>query len=307
MRWIGWMGALALASALPLPAATYEWTPGTDVVGGERYVRTRAEDTVLDLARRHGFGYDELRLANPSVDPWLPGEGTTVLLPGRHVLPDAPREGIVINLDELRLYYYPAAQGKAGPRQVITVPISIGREGQDTPLVTTTVVAKVENPTWYPPADIRREHEADGDPLPAAVPPGPDNPLGPHAMKLGIPGVLIHGTNKPYGIGMPVTHGCIRLYPEDIAALMPQVPRGTPVRMLRQPWKTGWRNGVLYFETSEAPSAEPGVDLARLEQVVAAALGQRAGYVIDWPAAESALRRPRGVPQPLWPLEPTGG
>lgn len=307
MRWIG---LLLLSGAMHAAlAATYEWTDGMDVVGNDRYVRTRAEDTLLDLARRHGFGYDELRQANPSVDPWLPGEGTTVLLPGRHVLPDAPREGIVINLDELRLYYYPApAAGKAPVRrQVITHPISVGREGLATPLATTTVVAKVENPTWYPPEDIRREHAEAGDPLPRMVPPGPDNPLGPHAMKLGIPGILIHGTNKPFGIGMPVTHGCIRLYPEDIAALMPLVPRGTPVRMLRQSWKTGWRNGVLYFESSAPPAPDPVADFAELQRVVSAALGARTDYTVDWPAAESALRRPRGVPQPLWRELPTGG
>lgn len=293
-----------------LPAATYEWSPGTDLVGNDRYVRTVAEDTLLDVARRHGFGYDELRMANPSVDPWLPGAGTSVLLPGRHILPDAPREGIVINLDEMRLYFFPPVAGKAAAtatRAVITYPISVGREGLDTPLVTTTVLAKVTNPTWYPPESIRLEHAQAGDVLPRAVPPGPDNPLGPHAMTLGIPGVLIHGTNKPFGIGMPVTHGCIRLNPEDIEALMPLVSKGTPVRMLRQQWKTGWRNGVLYFEAAAPPSGESAEDFARLEQVVAAALAGRDDYVVDWPAAESALRRPRGVPQPLWKQAATGG
>ena len=223
---------LALATAPPLPAATYDWTPGLDVIGTERSVRTRKEDTLLDVARRQGFGYDELRLANPSVDPWLPGAGTTIVLPGRHVLPVGVREGIVINLDEMRLYYFPT------PRQVITYPISVGREAMGTPVATTTVVAKVTNPVWYPGDDVRREHAERGDELPRSVPPGPDNPLGPHAMTLGLPGILIHGTNKPYGIGMPASHGCIRLYPEDIEELMPQVPRGTVVRILRQPWKT---------------------------------------------------------------------
>lgn len=154
---------------------------------------------------------------------------------------------------------------------------------------------------------MRREHAERGDILPRTVPPGPDNPLGPHAMKLGLPGILIHGTNKPYGIGMPATHGCIRLYPEDIEALMPQVARGSTVRIQRQAWKTGWRNGVLYFETHEPPAADPRQDLDRLEQAVAAALGGRADYPVDWVAAEAALMRPRGVPQPLWRQMATGG
>lgn len=316
MRWTGspLLLALALSVSAPLPAATYDWVPGLDVVGTDRYVRTTKQDTLLDVARRQGFGYDELRMANPDVDPWIPGAGTTILLPGRHVLPAEPREGIVINLDEMRLYYFPAPEGAVArkpaalsTRTVITHPISVGRDGLGTPEGTTTIEAKILNPTWYPGEEVRREHAERGDILPRSVPPGPDNPLGPHAMKLGLPGILIHGTNKPYGIGMPATHGCIRLYPEDIEALMPQVPRGTTVRIQRQAWKTGWRNGVLYFETHAPAAADPLQDLAALEQAVAVALIGRPDYVVDWVAAEAALMRPRGVPQPLWPQMATGG
>lgn len=295
-------------------AATYEWPPpGDDLIGAEYYVRAKHEDTLIDLARKHGFGYDELRLANPGVDSWLPGEETRVLIPARHLLPAGPREGIVINLAELRLYYFPAepeAQKDAKkknanlkPRKVITYPISVGREGLATPLTTTKVLDKLKNPAWYPGEDIRKEHAADGDVLPRVVPPGPDNPLGPLALKLGLPGVFIHGTNKPYSIGMPATHGCIRLYPEDIEALMPQVPRGTPVRIVSQSWKTGWKNGVLYFQTSNPPSKSAAQDWNELERSLNAAILQRPDYDIDWTGAEAALLQPRGLPQPVWRRE----
>ena len=301
--------AALLASAAS--AATYDFPPpGNDLIGAEYYVRAKHEDTLIDLARRHGLGYDELRLANPGVDSWLPGEGTSVLIPARHLLPDGAREGIVINLAELRLYYFPPAPKpeknskkkirKPNPRQVITYPISVGREGLATPLTTTKVLEKLKNPAWYPGDDIRKEHAADGDVLPRVVPPGPDNPLGPLALKLGLPGVFIHGTNKPYSIGMPATHGCIRLYPEDIEALMPRVPRGTKVRIVNQIWKTGWKNSVLYFEVSAPPSKSAGQDWQALEHALNAAVKQRPGYDIDWTGAEAALLQPRGLPQPVW-------
>lgn len=296
---------LAAAFAWPslVPAASYAWSPGVDVVGMDRFVRTSAQDTLLDLARQYGFGYDELRMSNPDVDPWLPGEGTTVVLPSRHVLPEGPREGIVINLEEMRLFYFPPPQsgdeGEGARRRVFTYPISVGKEGLDTPVTLTTVVEKVHNPIWYPPESVRREYAARGEQAPAMVPPGPDNPLGPLAMKLDLPGVLIHGTNKPYGIGMPVTHGCIRMYPEDIEVLMPRVERGTPVRIVRQAWKTGWRNGVFYFETTQPRSGNYEEDLAELRRRISEAL-EGHDYEVDWPTLEGTLFRPRGVAQPVW-------
>ncbi|MEL7538552.1 MAG: L,D-transpeptidase family protein [Pseudomonadota bacterium] len=205
-----------------------------NVVGELQVVRSRSENTFSDIARTFGLGYDELANANPGVDPWLPGDATPILLPTRFVLPDAPREGVVLNIAAKRLFYYPTpAAGEA--QRVITYPIGIGRVGWATPVGSSKVIAKAENPTWYVPRSVREEHRAMGDPLPAVVPPGPDNPLGHRVLKLDLEGYLIHGTNQPYGVGMRVSHGCVRLYPEHIEALYGAVGLGTPVHIVNQP------------------------------------------------------------------------
>src|SRR5690606_4886128 len=193
------------------------------------------------------LGYEEIVRANPGVDPWLPGEGTEIVLPTQFVLPNAPYEGLVINLAQLRMFYFPPAK-KVEPRKVITHPVGIGKVGWATPEGTTKVTAKTKNPTWYPPASVRKEHAAAGDPLPAKVPPGPDNPLGTHALRLGWPSYLIHGTNKPYGVGLRSSHGCVRFYPEDIARLYDMVPIGTKVTAVNQPFVFGWQDDVLYMQ-----------------------------------------------------------
>jgi L,D-transpeptidase ErfK/SrfK len=221
--------------------------PGNDVIGAITVVPARAEDTLLDIARRHGLGYEDIVRANPDVDTWLPGEGTEVVLPTRFVLPPGPRRGIILNLAEYRLYYFP--EPKDGDRGVVmTYPMSIGRMDWETPLGKTTIIQKVTNPAWYPPASIRAEHAANGDPLPRIVPAGPKNPLGKHAMRLGLPGYLIHGTNRPAGVGMRVTHGCVRMFPEDIAFLFERVAINMPVRIINEPVKLGWDGDMLVME-----------------------------------------------------------
>ncbi|MBN1238875.1 MAG: L,D-transpeptidase family protein [Gammaproteobacteria bacterium] len=292
---------LVLAAALTGFAANgavgaeYDLPPDHDVIGEVRRIEARYEDTFVALAREHGVGYEELRLANPDVDPWLPGEGTEIVLPTQYVLPVAPREGIVINVPELRLYYFPPDR----PDKVVTHPISIGRMDWQTPLGVTTVVAKADNPSWYPPQSIREEHAARNDPLPAVVPPGPDNPLGKHALRLGIPGYLIHGTNKPSGVGMRVTHGCIRMFPEDIEALFGAVPTGTRVNIVNQPYKLGWSdNGGLFLEVHPplAEEVERGEWTAtQLTRAFVAATSERRAQ-FSWDAAEKIVRDARGVP-----------
>ncbi len=220
------------------------------VIGEPQAVFTRPENTFSDLARTYGLGYDELVAANPGIDPWLPGENTPVLLPTQHVLPDAPRSGVVLNVATRRLFYFPpAAPGE--PRRVLTYPIGIGRVGWETPVGATTVVAKARDPQWFVPASVRAEHAEMGDPLPAVVPPGPDNPLGTRVLKLGMPGYLIHGTNRPYGVGMRVSHGCVRLYPEDIEYLYELVGLGEEVTIVNEPYQMGRRDGRLYFEAHQ--------------------------------------------------------
>lgn len=239
---------LVLVTAVRAAGATYTLPPAEfDLIGVTRMVEARWQDTLLDIARRHGIGQEAILRANPGVDRWLPGEGTRVTIPSRHILPPPPRRGLVLNLPEMRLYYFPEPQpGQSA--EVQTYPVSIGRMDWATPLGETKLVAKDENPAWYPPESIREEHAAEGDPLPRVVPPGPDNPLGKHALRLGIPGYLIHGTNKALGVGMRVSHGCIRMLPEDVAELFPQVAIGTPVRIVNQFVKAGWYGGDLYLE-----------------------------------------------------------
>ncbi len=220
------------------------------VVGEAQIVFTRENDTLSDLAREYGLGYDELVAANPGIDPWLPGERTPILLPTQYVLPDVPHKGVVLNIASKRLFYFPdVADGSAAV--VKTYPIGIGRVGWDTPLGTTTVVAKARDPHWYVPLSVRREHAEMGDPLPAVVPPGPDNPLGTHVLKLDMPGYLIHGTNQPYGVGMRVSHGCVRLYPENIELLYDFVSVGETVTIINEPFLIGVRDGDLFFEGHE--------------------------------------------------------
>lgn len=292
------LGLLAIFSFSIASAQTYELPPaGENVVGQVKVVRARRQDTLSDIARAYHLGYEEILRANPRVDPWLPGAGTRVILPIQHILPDAPRQGLVLNLPEMRLYYYPKpSPGK--PRTVVTFPVSIGRMDWATPLGLTRVTAKVINPVWYPPASIRAEHEQEGRPLPPEVPGGPDNPLGQYALQLGRPGYLIHGTDRPYGVGMRVTHGCIRLYPEDIRRLFKEVPVGTPVRIVNQPYKAGWYRGVLYFEAHsplEENLAEATGNLTPAVRAVIAPTRQRAARV-DWDRVTRAAIELRGIP-----------
>jgi L,D-transpeptidase ErfK/SrfK len=238
------------------PIATHRFiiNPDDDVVGAVQVTHASAEDTLSDIARRFNLGYEELVRANPNVDPWLPGEGREVVLPTQFVLPDAPREGLVINLPTLRVFYYPKhAPGE--PQTVITHPIGIGKVGWSTPVGVTKVVSKKKDPVWIPPASVRKEHKENGEILPARVLAGPDNPLGAYAMTLGWPSYLIHGTNKPYGVGMRSSHGCMRFYPEDIALLFDEIPTGTPVRVVNQPFLFGWHENNLYAQA--VPALEP--------------------------------------------------
>ncbi|MFQ5547211.1 MAG: L,D-transpeptidase family protein [Woeseia sp.] len=298
-------------------AEQFELPPaGNDVVGALAVVKARADETLLDIARRHGLGYEDIVRANSDVDTWLPGEGTDVLLPTRYVLPRGVRNGIVLNLAEYRMYYFPEPKGDEQP-VVMTYPMSIGRMDWETPLGLTRIVSKVRNPTWYPPESVRAEHAADGDPLPRIVPPGPKNPLGSFAMRLGLPGYLIHSTNRPAGVGMRVTHGCIRMFPEDIRFLFDQVSVDTSVRIINQPVKVGWHGNDLVMEVHrtlevaaiETDSGEitdqrvpedlvvqPDRDiLTALTEQFVAATKKRAGE-LDWKRAEELLEHADGIP-----------
>lgn len=304
------LGSLLAACLLALhtstsPAETLHLPPdGDNLVGHEAIVQTRAEDTLLDIARRYDFGYNAIQLANQGVDPWLPGDGTEVVLPGRHILPATPREGIVINLPEMRLYYYPPRRNGGPPTRVMTFPIGIGKQGWLAPDLLTRVSAKQRHPIWYVPESIRREHAEDGDALPAVVPAGKDNPLGDYALRLGDSQYLIHGTNKKYGAGMRVSHGCFRLNPADIRQLFKRVAVGTPVRIVNQRFKVGISAGRLYLEAypplHELRHAASLADMVRL--VVHATGGE--GYVVDWDRAAEVAHQARGIPVEIGQARP---
>jgi len=306
-----WFSALFAAVIAPAAATTYVLpADGGRIVGSIHYVTASKNDTLLDIARRFDVGYRQIRLANPNVDVWLPGAGTRVKIPSQFILPDTPHAGVVVNVPEMRVYYYPKPKHGA-PQTVETFPISIGRQDWNTPLGTTRIVVKIRHPAWYPPASIRAEHAAEGDPLPKVVPAGPDNPLGQFALRLGIPGYLMHGTNKPYGIGMRVSHGCIRLYPEDIKRLFSQVPKGARVHLVDQPYRAAWQNGRLYLASSPLPSVEGASrlgpsssepmlpeELPKLMQAVSRA-ARGSGYAPDWNGVEAMAMTYDGLPHPV--------
>ena len=275
-------------------------SPDALMFGDIETITTFAEDTLPDLARRYSLGYEEIQRANPGVDIWLPGEGTPLVIPGQRLLPPGPHEGIVVNLPEHRLYYYPKVKKGETPR-VITYPVSIGKMDWNTPLGKTRIVDKRKNPLWYPPESVRKEHAERGDPLPAVVKAGPDNPLGAYAMRLGItPGAyLIHGTNNPIAVGMAITHGCIRMYPEDIEALFPLVPVNTPVWLINEPVKVARVNGQVWLEVHPPVDAEgqrTTVDIEKFYALANEALGETPA-AIHWDFVLATLKEASGLPQ----------
>lgn len=290
---------LAICALSPVSRAdTFTLPPAdVDLVGSLGTAHVQKSESLLDIARNYDIGQNEIRLANPEMSRWTPPEGAEVLIPKRFILPDAPRSGIVLNIPEMRLYYYPRAeQGK--PPVVVTHPVSIGRMDWSTPIGTTHVVAKIKDPQWRPPESIKREHAEKGEELPEVVPAGPDNPLGRYAMRLGIPGYLIHSTNKPYGIGMRVTHGCVRMYPEDIERLFPEIKVGTPVTLINQPIKVGWFAGDLYIEV-HPPLEEQNQPYGNMLEQALTLIEQKtrgASIRLNGALLRKALQEQRGIP-----------
>ena len=272
-------------------------SPDQSVIGEPQIVYTKEENTFSDLAREYGLGFDEIVAANPDIDPWLPGDETAVLLPTQYVLPDVPRRGLILNIASKRLFYFPEVADGA-PVQVLTYPIGIGRVGWETPLGDTTVISKARDPSWYVPASVRREHAELGNPLPAIVPPGPDNPLGHFVLKLDMPGYLIHGTNQPYGVGMRVSHGCVRLYPENIEPLYDMVGLGEPVTIINEPYLAGWRDGELYLE-SHSPLEDDAISPEQRMQEIFDRTRNMSGAFIEQAEQDQAnavAANARGVP-----------
>jgi L,D-transpeptidase ErfK/SrfK len=293
---------------LPEPVDTHRFeltSPDDDVVGALQITTATNEDTLPDIARRFNVGYEEIVRANPGVDPWLPGADRRIVVPSRFVLPNAPREGIVINLAALRIFYYPKPK-KGEPQVVYTHPIGVGKVGWSTPEGTTKIVGRETNPIWRPTASVRKEHAENGDPLDKVVMPGPDNPLGKYKFTLGWQSYLIHGTNKPYGVGLRSSHGCIRLYPEDIEKLYQMVPLGTKVTVVNQPFVFGWHAGQLQLQAYTVLEDDPRDWQKAQKTLLAKSLSPRlqkllkaSGTGIDWAAVAAAAQAPRGVVVPV--------
>lgn len=277
------LAILWLISAGDFAAAAELSGHGREVAGTTNQYVVKKGETLIEIARAFGLGFNEIADANKAVDPFIPKAGTLVRIPLIWVLPDKTRyRGIVINLSEMRLYFFHDREG----RSVSTFPIGIGDEGSDTPVGRFTVTRKTVNPAWHVPPSIRREKPH----LPARVPPGPDNPLGTHALRLSRSSILIHGTNKPWGVGRRVSHGCIRLYPEDIARLFHLVPVGARVTVTRQPVKLGIMNGRVFIEVhkdEEIDCRQEAIRLIRARKML---------LRIDQAALFNALQEKNGVP-----------
>jgi len=297
-------------SELPKPAQThyFEVDQNSGIVGYVQRTTLGKEDTLPDVARRFDVGYEEMLTANPGVDPWLPGAGREVIVPTQFILPAAPHEGVVVNVAAMRIFYYPPHK-KGEPETVYTHPLGIGKVGWKTPEGTTKIISRQKDPIWVVPKSVRDEHAEDGEKLPAQVPPGPDNPLGQYEFRLGWPSYLIHGTNKPYGVGMRSSHGCMRLYPEDIAVFFDLIPIGTKVTVVNQPYLFGWSDGTLYFQAytvMEDDSRNWSKDRKRLlanllNPKLRAKIAQH-DEEIDWQRVGDLAHAPRAVPVPI-----TGG
>lgn len=274
-RWLAFF-TLAATFALTLPAQANTWPlppPGSRLVGQNTVHVVEDNGGSLEaIAKKYNVGFLALLQANPGVDPYVPRPGSVLTIPLQTLLPDAPREGIVINLAELRLYYY-----QPGTNSVTVYPIGIGQLGGDTltPTMVTTISDKRANPTWTPTANIRARYKANGIDLPAVVPAGPDNPMGHHAIRLAAYGgvYLLHGTNADFGIGMRVSSGCIRLRDGDIETLFRQVTPGTKVNIINTPIKASVEpNGVRLVEVHQPLSEKINDDPQLLPIVLNASM-----------------------------------
>ncbi len=268
---------------------------GEDVVGRVAFISLEKGDTLPDIARHFSLGINGVSAANPGVDIWVPKGGERIMLPLSFILPDAPKKGIVINLAAMRLFQF---EGDRKSTTVSTYPVGVGTEERPSPRGQMYVERKVISPTWHVPASIARDHLKKGDPLPAAVLPGPKNPLGEYALYLSKSGYLIHGTNKPASIGLRATNGCIRLYPEDVKKLYSHTSVRTPVYIVNQPYLVGQRDGVVYMEVHAPPEDLDTVEFDRIYEKLRN-IEKESGRALDWSKVKKALAEARGIPVPI--------
>ena len=266
-----------------------------DVMGQLGMISLENGDTLPDIARHYSLGINTVSAANPGVDIWVPDAGEQILLPLSFILPDAPKKGIVINLAAMRIFHFK----KGGSLlSVSTYPVGVGTEERPTPMGRMYVARKKVRPTWFVPASIAADHRKKGDPLPAQVAPGPENPLGEYALYLSRASYLVHGTNKPASIGLRATNGCIRLYPEDIRRLFEDTPVKTPVRIVNQPYLVGRRGGMVYLEAHEPFEESGGADLKKAYATLKT-VETESGQALDWDKIKEVVAEARGYPVPV--------
>lgn len=268
---------------------------GDDVIGRLAVIEVEEVDTLADVARHFSVGINAISAANPGVDVWVPEDGERITLPLSFILPAAPRKGIVVNLATMRLFHF---KDEGGALAVSTYPVGVGTKERPTPTGQMRVARKASRPTWYVPASIAEDYRKKGDPLPAKVPPGPENPLGEYALYLSRWGYLIHGTNKPASIGLKATNGCLRLYPEHIELLYRDTPVNTAVVIVNQPYLVGQRDGVLYLEVH---TPLEGSDAGELQWINAKlkAIEKESGRPLDWNKVREVQAAARGIPVPI--------
>ena len=276
---------------------------GDDVIGRLRLFTLEKGDTLPDIARHFSLGLNGVSATNPGVDIWVPEAGKRIMLPLSFILPDAPRKGIVINLAAMRLFQF---KGNGESLAVLTFPAGVGTEERPSPMGQMRVERKVSRPTWHVPASIAKDHLKKGDPLPAAVLPGPQNPLGEYALYLSAPSYLIHGTNKPASIGLRATNGCIRLYPESVKKLYENTPAKTPVNFVNQPYLLGRSDGTVYLEVHASTEES---DVAELDKVYAKlkTIEKESGRTLDWNKIKNVLAEARGIPVPVFEIRQGSG
>jgi L,D-transpeptidase ErfK/SrfK len=276
---------------------------GDDVIGQLAFISLEKGDTLPDIARHFSLGINEISAANPGVDVWVPEAGKRIMLPLSFILPDAPRKGILINLAAMRLFQF---RGDSKSLAVSTYPVGVGTEERPSPTGQMYVERKVIRPTWHVPASIAEAHRKKGDPLPAKVLPGPQNPLGEYALYLSKSSYLIHGTNKPASIGLKATNGCIRLYPEDVKKLYENTPVKIPVFIVNQPYLIGQRNGVVYMEVHASPE---GLDSVEFDKIYTKLrnIEKESDRTLDWSKVKKVLAEARGIPVPIFEIRQGGG
>ncbi len=275
---------------------------GDDVIGRLAVIRLEKGDTLPDIARHFSLGNDAVSAANPGIDVWVPEVGKRIMLPLSFILPDAPRKGIVINLAGMRLFQF---KGDRKSPAVSTYPIGVGTTERPSPMGQMHVARKATRPTWHVPASIAEDHRKKGDPLPAKVLPGPQNPLGEYALYLSKASYLIHGTNKPASIGLRATNGCIRLYPEDVKRLYEDTPVKTPVSIVNQPALIGRGDGVVYMEVHAPPE---DLDATEFDKIYAKLrnMEKESGRTLDWGKVKKVLAEARGIPVPIFEIRQGG-